>query len=180
LENFDFTFFFNANILFNDFVDDFFLPEKNQLLVVKHPGLLMSNRSNFPYETNEYSTCYIPGNKGEFYFMGGVNGGDSKKFNRLIVDLKNNVEIDLSKKIIAKWHDESHLNYYMLNANYKILSEDYIFIEHNYHQKTPKIIIRDKNTFGGHNYLRNLKTDSFTRSKILIKGLLKKLLIIWK
>ena len=44
LESFDFTFFFNANMIFNDFVNDSFLPQKNQLLVLhfqfrKHPNL---------------------------------------------------------------------------------------------------------------------------------------------
>ena len=29
--------------------------------------------------------------------------------------LKNNIEEDLSKGIIAIWHDESHLNHYLFN-----------------------------------------------------------------
>lgn len=181
LESFDFTFFFNANMIFSDFVNEDFLPEEDQLLVIKHPGISESDRSIFPYETNIVSTAYIDNNNnGIYYFMGSLNGGDTVTFNKLIKCLKNNIDIDLSNNIIAKWWDESHLNHFMLNANYKILADDYVFIEHNYHQKIPKIIIRDKNNFGGHNYLRNLKIDTFTRSKIFIKNLYKKLFILWK
>lgn len=180
LENCDFTFFFNANMIFNDFVYKDFLPEKNQLLVIKHPGILQSNRVGFPYESNKISKAYIGDNYGVYYFMGSLNGGDSKAFNKLIICLKKNIEIDLSKNIIAKWWDESHLNQYMLKANYKILSEDFVYIEYNYHQKIPKIIIRDKGNFGGHSYLRNIKIDIVTKCKIYMKTIIKRSLIIWK
>lgn len=179
LESFDFTFFFNANMIFNDFVNDSFLPQKNQLLVVKHPGILVSDRNNFPYESNKLSTAFIDDDKGVFYFMGGVNGGGSLVFNQLISDLKKNIDLDLSNNIIAKWHDESHLNHYMLNADYKILSDDHVFIEHNYNNKVPKIIIRDKNIFGGHKYLRKIKSNLFTESKMIIKGLIKRIRLRW-
>ncbi|MFC5283376.1 hypothetical protein [Pedobacter alpinus] len=174
LENFDFTFFFNANMLFNDFVMKDFLPDENQLLVIKHPGILMSNRSKFPYEANKLSKAFISDDKGIYYFMGSLNGGDSSAFNELIIKLKHNIDLDLENNIIAIWWDESHLNNYMLSANYKILSEDHVFIDGNYYDKIPKIIIRDKNSFGGHNYLRNLELDFTTKVKIFIKALLKK------
>jgi hypothetical protein len=167
-------------MIFNDFVGRDFLPQEKQLLVIKHPGIPMNIRSGFPYESNKLSTSFISENLGRYYFMGSLNGGDSIEFNKMISTLKKNIDIDLSKNIISIWHDESHLNHYMLDANYKILPDDFVFIEHNYFGKIPKIIIRDKNGFGGHNHLRNVNQNIYTKVKYYIKLVLRKMYHLWK
>lgn len=44
------------------------------------------------------------------YFAGGFNGGSSKEFLRMSREIKENIEKDYEKNIIAIWHDESHMN----------------------------------------------------------------------
>ncbi len=74
--------------------------------------------------------------------------------------LSKNIEQDLSVGVIARWHDESHWNWY-LNTNpnmVKIISPSYLYPEGFDLPFEPKILIRGKNKyFGGLNRIRNLK-----------------------
>lgn len=163
-------------MLFVDKIKKDFLPFENELLVVKHPGFLLRKRDSFQYENSKDSTAYIDDNTGELYFMGGLNGGNTIAFLNLVSQIKKNIDIDFSNKIIAKWHDESHLNHYLLTSKHKILPEYYVQIEDVENLEKPKIIIRDKNKFGGHNYLRDVKINNFTKLLKLLKIIVKKIL----
>jgi hypothetical protein len=73
---------------------------------------------------------------------------------QLIKDIDRNIDEDFSKNIIAIWHDESHLNKYLLGKNIKISVTEYGYPEGIGLPIKLKIIILEKGRFGGHNWLR--------------------------
>ncbi len=181
--NCEFLFFFNANMLVMQTITDVeFLPNGNTddgLLATLHPGFYNSPRATYTYEqlqTN--STAYIPSNQGLYYFMGGLNGGTLQAYTSLIASLKANVTTDINNNIIALWHDESHLNKYLLNKNPKIVTAAYGYPEGAKLPLEKIILIRDKNKYGGHAYLRNQqeKINTWDIVKTKVKYYLKKLI----
>lgn len=156
LTTMDYLFFFNANMICVSEVSAEILPdEKQRLVVVQHPGYYNSNVASFTYDQNPLSSACIPPGEGQYYFMGGLNGGLTPYYLELINTLSKNINDDLKKGIIALWHDESHLNHYMLGKSPKILSPSYGYPEGLDLPFEKKILIRDKNKYGGHDFLRN-------------------------
>ena len=132
LKNCDYLMFANANIVCNEIItEEEFLPrdEKGEkLFVVNHPGYYDKGKISFPYDRNPKSLAYIPWNCGEHYVLGGMFGGTSADFLELSKLLKHNIEEDLKKNIIATWHDESHLNRYIMQRDdVRILPPEYCF-----------------------------------------------------
>ena len=89
----------------------------------------------------------------------------------MIKCLSKRINIDLENEIIAKWHDESHLNRYIYDYNkerYRILSPAYLYPEGWNIPFEEIITVRDKNKLGGHQYLRGhdgrYKQDNFSTS----------------
>lgn len=158
LKEFDYIFFFNANMLFVHRIDEDILPKDEGLLVTLHPGYFNKPRSTFPYEKNPRSLAYIPADKGEIYVCGGVNGGTAEAYLKLIHHIKMAVDTDSKNNITAVWHDESHLNRYILDVKYKLLDAGYAYPEGLHLGIDKKIIVRDKNRYGGHAYLRGTGT----------------------
>jgi hypothetical protein len=158
LQNTKYLYFFNANIIFQDIIGFNFLPGLNDdFVAVKHPGFYDKSSIEFTYERNPNSTAFIPEGEGNYYFMGGVNGGKTKEFLNMCEQLYKNINIDLQNGLIALWHDESHLNCFF-NQNIhrvKVLDPDYGFPEDWNIPFEPKILILDKAKFGGHKFLRN-------------------------
>ncbi|SFH53626.1 Glycosyltransferase family 6 [Lachnospiraceae bacterium NLAE-zl-G231] len=149
LKEFDYTFFFNANVICKDvIVGEEFLPLKEGLLVVQHPGFFDVPNYRFPYDRNKKSSAYIPYGKGQVYVCGGINGGKTNVFLDLIKELKNRIELDYKKGIIALWHDESQINKYILeHSAYKLLSPSYCYPEGWNIPFIPKLVVLDKNKF---------------------------------
>lgn len=131
LEKFDYIFFMNANIVCRkEVTEEMFLPIKEQLLVVQHPGYWNKSSLEFPYDRNRRSSAYIPYGKGQVYVCGGINGGKREAYLKLIEELDKRIEMDYNNNIIAKWHDESHINKYIIeNTDYRLLSPSYGFPE---------------------------------------------------
>lgn len=158
LERMDFIYFFNANMLFLQAVCDDILPTPTQpLIMVKHPGYFNKERSEFPYDTNKKSLAFISNEEGVYYFMGGLNGGEKTAYLSLIDELEKRVDTDRNNKVVALWHDESHLNRYAIDhiEKIKILDPSYGYPEGWELPFEPKILIRDKSRYGGHDFLRN-------------------------
>lgn len=162
LQQFDYIYFFNANMIFVDKITaSDILPAKNEKLVCAlHPGFYNKPRSAFTYDNNPNSLAYIPGDKGQYYFMGGLNGGHSQDYLEMCEQLLSNILKDKENGIIALWHDESHLNHYMLDrVDLKVLGVEFGVPEGwNIQSNTIKIIIQDKShpRFGrGVKYLRS-------------------------
>ncbi len=169
LKHFNYIYFINANTKILTEIGEEILPDNvDQIVACLHPGYFNTNRRKFPYETNKKSKAYISKNEGKNYFAGGVNGGTSKSYIKLISTLRENIDCDLSSNIIAKWHDESHINKYLSNANnIKIVDSGYLYPEGWSIPFEPKILVKDKSKHGGHSQLRN----ETTRSTSLIKSI---------
>lgn len=131
LRKFDWLYFMNANAICKQTIREEFMPAEG-LLFVQHPGYFNKSSLRFPYEHRKKSMAYIPYGKGKIYICGGVNGGESEKFLRLIEELSVRIDQDYKNGIIAKWHDESQINKYMLQLKeeeYKVLSPSYCYPE---------------------------------------------------
>jgi hypothetical protein len=156
----DYVFFFNANMQFVDHVGEEILPNTQDegLLAVKHPGYHLDSKWVYPYETNKKSQAYAPKRLGQYYFMGGLNGGVAANYLTMIRELDRDIDLDTKNGIIARWHDESHLNRYLLGRKIRVLGPEYGVPEGlSMNGLKAKIIIRDKTKWGGHQALRNIQ-----------------------
>ena len=81
--------------------------------------------------------------------------------------LNNNINEDLKKGIIAVWHDESHLNSYLVDKKVKLLNPSYGYPEDWDLPFNPKIMILDKRKFASLNELRGIKGTLSLFSNIL-------------
>ncbi|MCX6754456.1 MAG: hypothetical protein NTU81_01340 [Candidatus Nomurabacteria bacterium] len=171
LVNMDYLFFFNANLFVLEKINSKeFLPiDKENLVATLHPGFYDKEKIKFTYDRNTKSTAYIPKGYGDSYFAGGLNGGKTIKFIEAMKIIRDNVDIDNKKNVIALWHDESHWNKYLIErSDVKILTPSYLYPEGWTLPFKPIILIRDKNKYGGHNLLRNSKNTFYN---ILINAL---------
>ena len=160
LADYDYVFFMNANCqCVSSITEKEFLPIDEDILVVKHPGFYNKTNKEFTYDRNPKSTAYIPKGEGEYYVCGGVNGGKSKSFIKLMKKLMENIDKDKENNVIALWHDESQLNKYISQYNnYKILSPSYCYPEGWDIPFEMKILIRDKSKWID---VSNIKNISF-------------------
>lgn len=132
LKKCDYLMFSNANMICDEIINsEEFLPRvemQETLSVTLHPGYYGKSRICFPYERSKRSTAYVPWNCGENYVIGAMFCGTSLAFLEMSRILKRNIEEDLKKNIIAKWHDESQLNRYIINKScVRILSPEYCY-----------------------------------------------------
>lgn len=146
LRKFDYIFFMNSNIVcMQEITEEMFLPQKEELLVVQHPGWFDRKPYEYPYDRNRKSSAYIPKTQGQIYVCGGVNGGKAEAFLRVIHDLSKQIEEDYARGIIAKWHDESQLNKYIVKRkDYRLLSPAYCYPEGWKIPFEPILLVRDK------------------------------------
>lgn len=77
--------------------------------------LLKGNSGLGAWEENRESTSYVEPNKRKAYVHGAVWFGQRRQFIKMCEVLATNVSKDLELGYIAKWHDESHLNWYYAN-----------------------------------------------------------------
>ena len=159
LKNFDYIYFFNANMKIVAPIGDEFLPDQSGLVIALHPGFYNKNPEDFSYERNPTSTAYIPYGQGKYYHPGGLSGGTSKEYIKLCKICSSNIKKDREKGIIAVWHDESHLNKYVLDKDFKLLSCKYLYPEDwdlPEFKNDIKIILREKRKikYGGLDWLR--------------------------
>jgi hypothetical protein len=105
------------------------------------------NNKYGPLENNKLSTAYIS-NKNLImkynYIAGGFFGGSYKRFIDVSKQLMTNIDLDSENNIIARLHDESHLNkYWSENSNsIKLLPSQYMYFNHLQQLPNPKIITK--------------------------------------
>lgn len=100
---------------------------------VLHPGyfepnlknLIVSKRKTGPWETNRRSKAYVPITMRSKYIAGGVWFGKSQNIKLLCDQLSSHIQDDLSWGFIAKWHDESHLNWWKSKNKIRYLTPEW-------------------------------------------------------
>lgn len=148
IKNFDYIYFFNANMQFVKPVGKEFLPTESDgnLAAVLHPLILKRPFYFYSYERNKKSLAYIPLVKHYKYkyYMGSLNGGRAKEYLELVRTCAKNTRTDYDNGIIAMVHDESHLNRYLFDHKCMALSPSYAYPEGKNMDYEPVILIRDK------------------------------------
>jgi hypothetical protein len=107
LSKYDHIFYSDADMKFVAPVtaDEIF---SNGITATEHPGYVGLKGSP---EKNPSSAAYLRDIR--TYFCGGFNGGTSKAFLEMTDVIRQAVDADDAKNILAIWHDESHLNRYL-------------------------------------------------------------------
>ena len=76
----------------------------------------------------------------------GLGLKEAKEFLKMCSNLSKNINKDLENGIVAKWHDESHMNRWRIdNPPSKILDCGYCYQESLFRPHKPKILALDKN-----------------------------------
>ena len=150
ISQFDYCFYLDVDMRIVGIVRDEILGD---LVATQHPGFWFKNHNEFSYERRQKSTAYIPYDEGKMYYAGGFNGGKPEHFLKMSKTIVDNVEEDFENNLIAVWHDESHMNRYLLNNPPTVeLTPSYCYpeaVEHNPNGWNvpfePKILALDKN-----------------------------------
>ena len=128
LKKYDYIYFFNANAKAVSLItQDMVFPRiqyKEHLVVVKHPYYNKSIIDN-PYDRNVHSKAFIPYGFGKVYVQACILGGDSKSFIKMSKTLCKKIRCDIRNNVTALWHDESHVNRYILfRRDYRLLGRE--------------------------------------------------------
>lgn len=188
-KDYDYTFFMNANMLcLEEVTEEDFLPIKEDILVAVDAIAYGKNPDDFTYDRNPLSKAYIPFGEGKYYVMGGLNGGKTAPYMKMVHELKDNVDEDTKNGVMAIWHDESHLNRYIIGReDLKILPPCYGGIEEWDLPYEQVMLFRDKSRYfdveavKAGNFVGRLKLHlGRLKSKIAIRKRISGLLHLFK
>lgn len=112
ISKFDYCFYFDVDMAIIEDVGEEVLGD---LVATMHPYQSFYQPTDRSYDRNPKSLAYVPlGDEGELYYAGGFNGGKTEVFMKMAETIANNVNEDLKNNIVALWHDESHMNRYLI------------------------------------------------------------------
>lgn len=145
LKNFDYLYLFDSDVGIVDTVGEEVLQD---LVGVLHPYKIFEQKQIYPYEKRKESTAYISDDMHDKYYAAAFVGGKSDNFLKMAKTISKRVTADEKNNIIAKWHDESHLNKYFNENPPTALSPSYMFPEelmgHPQYPFEPKIVALKK------------------------------------
>jgi hypothetical protein len=148
LKEFDWFVFIDADMYCVETVDDFF-DETKSFFGVQHPTFhdgWSRNTGVIPHERNSLSVTYVnPEEDDGVYLQGCVWGGKVPEILEMIRELDTRVKTDIENKVLARAHDESHLNRYRLDnkEKFNVLHPSFAFpgnIPAEQFSHTPKFI----------------------------------------
>lgn len=151
-EKYDYIFFLNGNFKFVEPIHSSeVIPLKKNDYITALSFDFYKNKTcdELPYDRNPKSLAYMKPGTGKYYYQGGFYGGRTSEILQMSDWIKKRIEIDLSKKVIARWHDESYVNKYLSNLNPRILNETYAFVEGNMEFRSHKNVVLDKKKYLG-------------------------------
>ena len=144
----DYCFYLDADMRIDAPVGEEILDD---LVATRHGYQSFHSPQDQSFDRNPESLAYVsPDEKTVTYYAGGFNGGKTDKFIEMSRVIADRVNKDLEKGIVALWHDESHMNRYLIdNPPTLALTPDYCYAEEfigtDYPFKNPKIIALKKN-----------------------------------
>jgi histo-blood group ABO system transferase len=147
LSNFDYIYNIDSDCLVHSEITEEILYPEDCLVAPLHPLIRKTENS---FETNPLSTAYVDNGLNRPYFQACFFGGYTQSMFNLISTLNKNIKTDMDNRIIAKWHDESHINKYLVDHPPKILDGGYAYPDPNRWPNTwafsPKIIHYNNNS----------------------------------
>ena len=143
----DYCFYLDADMRIDAPVGEEVLSD---LVATQHGYQSMHPKEQMSYDRNPECLAYVAPGDEVTYYAGGFNGGKTTKFMEMAEVIADRVNKDLEKDIIALWHDESHMNRYMIdNPPTLALNPEYCYAEEfigtQYPFQNPKIIALKKN-----------------------------------
>jgi histo-blood group ABO system transferase len=131
----DYCFYMDADMRVDGPVGDEILGD---IVAVRHPYQSFLQVTKMTYERNPRSLAYVPVGQGTTYYAGGFHGGRTAAFMEMAEVLAARIRGDTGRGIVAVWHDESHLNRYLVDHPPSVsLSPAYCFPEEWYHTGQP-------------------------------------------
>ena len=108
----DYCFYLDADMRIDAPVGEEVLSD---LVATQHGYQSMHPKEQMSYDRNPECLAYVAPGDEVTYYAGGFNGGKTTKFMEMAEVIADRVNKDLEKDIIALWHDESHMNRYMID-----------------------------------------------------------------
>jgi len=131
----DSCFYMDADMRIDRRVGDEILGD---IVAVRHPYQSFLPVAKRTYERNQRSLACVPIGQGTTYYAGGFQGGRTAAFMEMAAVLAARIRDDTERGIVAVWHDESHLNRYLVDHPPSVsLSPAYCFPEEWYHTGQP-------------------------------------------
>lgn len=131
-EKYDYIFFLNGNFKFVEpiYSEEVVPGEENGYLTALSFDFYKERvPDELPYDRNPECHAFIPQGQGSRYYQGGFYGGRTAELLQMSEWIMTNIQEDLKRKIIARWHDESYVNRYLKDRNPRILNETYAYVE---------------------------------------------------
>ena len=151
----DYCFYFDADMRIDGVVKQDEVC--GDLVATRHGYQSLMDSSSQTFDRNSKSLAYVPfEEKTVTYYAGGFNGGKTEVFMKMADTIAERVDEDLKNNVVALWHDESHMNRYLIdNPPTLDLDPTYCYAEEfigtDYPFNPGKIIALKKN----HNELRS-------------------------
>jgi hypothetical protein len=134
----DYCFYLDADMRVDRPVGDEILGE---LVATRHPYQSLLPPARMSFERDPRSLACVAPTEGTMYYAGGFNGGSSPAFVALADALADAIARDRANGIVATWHDESHLNRYLVDHPPTVcLSPSYCFPEEWYDTGPPPAV----------------------------------------
>lgn len=138
--NVDYSFYIDVDSEFIGELDNSFLPQ--WFAGTEHP--LPDQQGST--EKNPASRAALPDILVPTYFCGGFFGGHQNHFMHVSTLLAGRIQDDMQRQVMASWHDESHLNWYLYHHKPSAIFYRPFAVAESYTNATPesKILFLDK------------------------------------
>ena len=86
------------------------------LVATRHGYQSFSPANVQSFDRNPKSLAFVsPDEETVSYYAGGFNGGKTEVFMQMAETIADRVNKDLENNVVALWHDESHMNRYLID-----------------------------------------------------------------
>ncbi len=119
--SFDYLYYVDSDMIFENFVNDEIFSD---ITCVVHPWFV--GQRGTP-ENDPKSLAFLSDKINFQYMAGAFFGGNKDCMVNMFRFISSQIDIDYSRGIIAKWHDESHSNKFFILYSTKVLTPEYCY-----------------------------------------------------